>query len=286
MLIIFDTPLVTTARSIKLLLQRLRADSLISLGQSFYHSLLLRDTGSNFIRKRLNDEVYKFVPALALSADTYEPHLLSWLKEWLQAGDTFWDIGANVGFTSLPAARIVGASGRVVAVEPSPSNLNWLKRHIELNQCKNIVTVVEAAVCEQNGGSVTFSLLHDGRSPSNSLMFSSSVNGQSPEVSRQISVPAISLDGLLAEQQRAPKLVKIDVEGAELMVLKGATQLLSSDTAPILLLAVHPFWQSTPEDSQEIVNLLKGAGYRILNRHGSSVDALEFDEYLCLPPNS
>ncbi|MEW5856160.1 MAG: FkbM family methyltransferase [Cyanobacteriota bacterium] len=282
----FDTPLVTTARSIKSILTSLKADALISLGQSLYHSLLLRDSGSNFIRKRLNDEVYKFVPALALSADTYEPHLLSWLKEWLQPGDTFWDIGANVGFTSLPAARIVGASGRVVAVEPSPSNLDWLKRHIELNQYKNIVTVVEAAVCEHNGGSITFSLLNDGRSPSNSLMFSSSVNGESPEISRQISVPAINLDGLLAEQKRVPKLVKIDVEGAELMVLKGATELLSSDTAPILLLAVHPFWQSTPEDSQEIVNLLKGAGYRILNRHGSSVDALEFDEYLCLPPNS
>jgi FkbM family methyltransferase len=281
-----DAPLVTIARSTKSFLTILRADSLISLGRSVYYSVFLKDTGHNFIRKRLNGEVYKFVPALALSADTYEPHVLSWLREWLQPGDTFWDIGANFGFTALPAARIVGTSGRVIAVEPSPSNLTWLKRHIALNQCDNIVTVVEAAICEQNSGSVTFSLLNDGRSASNSLMFSSTVNGESPEVTRQISVPAKSLDGLLAEQGRAPKLVKIDVEGAELIVIKGATQLLSSDKAPILLLAVHPFWQATPEDCQEIVNILKGAGYRILNRHGSSVEALEYDEYLCLPPNS
>ncbi len=281
-----DAPLVTIARSTKSFLTTLRADSLISLGRSVYYSVFLKDTGHNFIRKRLNGEVYKFVPALALFADTYEPHVLSWLREWLQPGDTFWDIGANFGFTALPAARIVGTSGQVIAVEPSPSNLTWLKRHIALNQCDNIVTVVEAAICEQNSGSVTFSLLNDGRSASNSLMFSSTVNGESPEVTRQISVPAKSLDGLLAEQGRSPKLVKIDVEGAELMVLKGATQLLSSDKAPILLLAVHPFWQATPEDCQEIVSILKGAGYRILNRHGSSVEALEFDEYLCLPPNS
>jgi FkbM family methyltransferase len=285
MITMFNTPIVTTARSIKSFLQRLEANDLISLGQSLYHSVLLRDSGKNFIRKRLNGEVYKFVPNLAVSADTYEPHIVAWLKKWLKAGDTFWDIGANWGWISLPAARIVSTSGRVIAVEPSPSNAAWLKRHTVLNQCESIVNVLEAAVCEQQGGSVNFSLLNDGRSPSNSLMFSSSVNGESPEVSQQISVPAISLDGLLAEQGRSPKLVKIDVEGAELKVLKGATKLLSSDTAPILVLAVHPFWQATPEDCQEIVNLLKGAGYRILNRNGSSVEALEYDEYLCLPHN-
>jgi FkbM family methyltransferase len=282
----FDTPIVTTARSIKSLLKRLQADWLIALGQSFYHSVFLRDTGKNFIRKRLNGEIYKFVPSLALSTDTYEPHIVAWLKEWLKPGDIFWDIGANWGWISLPAARIVGSSGRVIAVEPSPSNADWLKRHIALNQCEKIVTVLEAAVCDKNGDSVTFNLLNDGCSPSNSLMFSSSVNGESPDISQQISVPAITLDSLLAEQGRAPKLVKIDVEGAELKVLKGATKLLSTDAAPILLLAVHPFWQATPEDCQEMVNLLKGAGYRILNRHASSVEALEYDEYLCLPPNS
>lgn len=281
----FDAPLITIARSTKSFLTCLGADSLISMGRTFYHSVLLRDTGHNFIRKRLNGEVYKFVPDLAMSADTYEPHIVDWLKKWLKSGDTFWDVGANWGWISLPAARIVGESGRVIAIEPSPSNLAWLKRHLALNQCNTIVTVLEAAVCEQNGGSVTFSLLNEGRSPSNSLMFSNSVNGESPEVSRQISVPAISLDGLLAEQGQAPNLVKIDVEGAELKVLKGATQLLNSKTAPILVLAVHPFWQATPEDCQEIVNLLKGAGYQILNRQGSRVEALEYDEYLCLPPN-
>lgn len=279
----FDAPLITLARSTKSLLQTLKADSLVSLSRTFYHSVLLRDTGKNFIRKRLNGEVYKFVPALATSADSYETHIVDWLKQCLKAGDTFWDIGANWGWISLPAARIVGSSGRVIAIEPSPSNLAWLKRHIALNECETIVRVIEAAVCEQNGGVVNFSLLEDGRSPSNSLMFSNSVNGEAPKVSREISVPAITLDSLLAEQKRVPQLVKIDVEGAELKVLKGATQLLKSETAPILLLAVHPFWQATPEDCQEIVKILKEAGYQILNRQGASVEALEYDEYLCLP---
>ena len=280
----FDTPLVTTARSIKAFLERLGADNLIEIGRKFYYSLFLKDTGNNFIRKLVNGEIYKLVPNLALSADTYEPHLIAWLKEYLKPGDTFWDIGANWGFISLPAARIVGPSGQVVAVEPSPANLAWLKRHIILNQCENIVSVMEVAVCEQNGGLVSLSLLNDGNSPSNSLMFTDSVNGVSPQVSQQVNVPAISLDSLLAEQGRSPKLVKIDVEGAELKVLKGATQLLYSQAAPIIILAVHPFWLATPEDSQEIVSILKNANYQILNRCGSRVETLEFDEYLCLPP--
>jgi FkbM family methyltransferase len=280
-----DTPIVTTARSVKAFLQKLGANKLILLSQSYYHSVFLKDNGKNFIRKRLNDEVYKFVPSLAVADDTYEPHLLSWLREWLRPGDIFWDIGANLGFTSLPAARIIGANGKIIAVEPSPVNLSVLKRHIALNECENIVTIIEAAVCDQDGGSVTFGLVDDGLSPCNSLMFSGSVNGNAPKVSQEVTVPAISLDGLLVTQGLAPRLVKIDVEGAELKVLQGATKLFSSNFAPVLMLAVHPFWLEAPEDCQEIVNLLKGWGYRILNRAGASVEILDYDEYLCLPPS-
>jgi len=281
-----NTPIVTTARSIKALLQSIGATGLISLGQSFYHSVWLKDSGTNYVRKRMNGEIYKFVPALALASDTYEPHLVQWLKNHLHPGDTFWDIGANFGFTSLPAARLIGSKGQVIAVEPSPANLAWLERHITLNQCGDIVTVLKAAICEQEGGTISLSLLNDGHSPSNSLMFSAAVNEAYPEVSQEIAVPAISLDGLMSKQKRMPTLVKIDVEGAELRVLQGATRLLSHQAAPKILLAVHPFWQSTPEDCQEIVQILKQAGYEIFNQDGASVETLEFDEYLCLPAKS
>jgi FkbM family methyltransferase len=278
-----DTPLVTTARSIKVLLQSFGANRLIALGQSFYHSIWLKDSGTNYVRKRMNGEIYKFVPALALASDTYEPHVMQWLKQSLHPGDTFWDVGANFGFTALPAAKIVGSGGQVIAVEPSPANLAWLKRHIALNDCTDIVTVLESAVCEQQGGTVTLSLLDSGQSPSNSLMFSGGTNAAQPKVSQQVSVPAISLDGLLADQRRVPQLVKIDVEGAELRVLQGATQLLKHESSPILLLAVHPFWQAASDDCHKIVELLKNAGYRIVDQRGSVVETLEFDEYLCIP---
>jgi FkbM family methyltransferase len=275
--------LVTTARSIKKTLQQIGADKLVSIGQEFYHSVLLKDTGNNYIRKTLNGDVYRMVPSLAVFTDVYELHVAKWLKENLQAGDTYWDVGANYGMTVLQAARIVKESGEVLAIEPSPANLEILKRNIHLNGYDGIIKPIDAAVCDLDGGTITFSLIDDGLSPCNSLMFSNVTNSETPQVSQEISVPTISLDGLMSKNKRLPKLVKIDVEGAELKVLKGAIQLLSSKSAPMLILAIHPFWLETPEDCQEIFSLLKGWGYQIIDREGASVESLEYDEYLCLP---
>jgi FkbM family methyltransferase len=278
-----DTPLVTFARSTKAILKRLNADTLIIQGQKFYHAVLLKDTGSNFVKKKLNGEIYKLVPDLALSADIYEPHMIDWLNKYLKPKGVFWDVGANWGFISLAAAKIVGSGGKIVAIEPSLSNLTWLKRHVEMNSCAQLITVLEAAVCEQDGGSITFSLLEDGRSPSNSLMFSNSVNSGKPEISQEVSVPAISLDGLLQREKKLPDIVKIDVEGAELRVLQGATQLLNSQNKPIIILAVHPFWLANQDDDRKITQLLQCAGYSIFDRNGDKVEKVGFDEYLCLP---
>jgi FkbM family methyltransferase len=275
--------LVTTARSIKKTLQQIGADKLVSIGQEFYHSVLLKDTGNNYIRKTLNGDVYRMVPSLAVFTDVYELHVAKWLKENLQAGDTYWDVGANYGMTVLQAARIVKENGEVLAIEPSPANLEILKRNIHLNGYDSVIQPIDAAVCDRDGGTITFSLIDNGLSPCNSLMFSNATNSEIPQVSQEISVPTISLDGLMSKNKRLPKLVKIDVEGAELKVLKGAIQLLSSQSAPMLILAIHPFWLETPEDCQEILSLLKGWGYQIYNREGASVENLEYDEYLCLP---
>jgi FkbM family methyltransferase len=278
-----DTPLVTFARLTKSILEKVKADKLIVEGQKFYRTVLLKDTGSNFVRKTLNGYTYKLVPDLALSADTYEPHMIAWLTKYLKPQGVFWDVGANWGFIALAAARIVGQDGNIIAIEPSLSNLDWLKRHVEINSCAEPITVLESAVCERDGGHITFSLLEDGRSPSNSLMFSNNVNSDKPKISQEVTVPAISLDGLMEREQRLPDIVKIDVEGAELRVLQGATQLLNSQNKPIVILAVHPFWLASQDDDREIMKILQCGGYKIFDRNGNKVEKLEFDEYLCLP---
>jgi FkbM family methyltransferase len=283
-----DFTLVDFARSLKKIIQQLGLSKIVPVAQNFYHSVFLKDDGTNFVYKRLNGEVYKMVPRLALSADTYEIWVSQWLKQYLQPGDTYWDVGANYGLTVLQVAPILGQNGKILAIEPSQANLEVLHRNIHLNNHENITEILEAAVCDSHGGTIKFSLLNEGDSPSNSLMFSEinqslDPNVDIPEVSQEISVPSVSLDGLISEGRTSPKLVKIDVEGAELKVLEGASQLLSSEHKPILILAVHPFWQATPDDCKNIVKILQDTGYQIANSKGTQVNELEYDEYLCIP---
>jgi FkbM family methyltransferase len=281
-----DTPLVTFARSMKAVLQRMGAHSLISPLQSYYHSVILKDSPGKFIRQRINGEVYRLGPSFSTFSPTYEPHLLAWLQDWLKPDDVFWDVGANFGFTAMPAARIVGESGHVIAIEPSEGNLQHLRRHISLNNLDGIITVMKGAVSETHGGTIKLSLLNNGVSPSNSLMFSGKTNEAAPKVSQEVDVASISLDGLLAQKNNFPTMVKIDVEGAELQVLKGASTLINSESAPIILLAVHPFWQATPDDCGKLVEILKKAGYRILDPLGKEQSKLEYNEYICMPPSA
>jgi FkbM family methyltransferase len=283
--------LVDFARFFKRSLQKLGLNQFIPTAQNFYNSVLLKDNGTNFVYKRLNGEVYKMVPRLAKAEDTYEIWVTQWLRQYLQPGDTYWDVGANYGLTILQAAPILGQNGKILAMEPSQANLEVLYRNIQLNDHQDITEVLEAAVCDSHGGTITLSLLNEGDSPSNSLMFSEidkplDPNIGIPKVSQEVSVPAISLDGLINEGRTPPSLIKIDVEGAELKVLEGATQLLDSEIKPTLILAVHPFWQETSDDCQTIVKILQNKGYQILNRQGLQVNELEYDEYLCVFPES
>jgi FkbM family methyltransferase len=136
----------------------------------------------------------------------------------------FFDVGAHVGFYSLMASRRVGRAGRVVAFEPNPRNIAYLRRHVTLNAAPNI-EIVEAAVSSRSGW-VGF------EAPGDSSM------GQVRDDTDPW-VPSVSLDAWSAEHAVFPAVVKIDVEGHELPVLQGATELLSH-TRPTIVLSVGP----------------------------------------------
>lgn len=139
-------------------------------------------------------------------------------------GDIVFDIGAHVGFYTLLSSKLVGKQGRVFSFEPLPRNLLYLKRHVEMNKCRN-VTIIEVAVSDKDG----------------ILQFN---NGNNSSVGRIVSngdmkVKVISLDKQIEKNNfPTPNIIKIDVEGEELKVLRGAQKLLR-DNHPILLLATH-----------------------------------------------
>lgn len=172
---------------------------------------------------------------------TYELKKQELFKDKIKPGNVVYDIGAHSGFYSLLAAELVGENGRVFSFEPNPQNIFYLRKNISLNGYKNI-EVFETAVSEKPG----ISSFDAGE---NSFYSKLSHNGA-------LKVKTIALDDFKNEGKiSAPDVVKIDVEGAELLVLKGMAKILK-EFRPLLFLSTH---------SREIyslcLNFLKPLGY-------------------------
>lgn len=155
------------------------------------------------------------------------------LNKYLCQGDTFIDIGANFGLHTLYAAKLVGIKGNVFAFEPVASNLNLLQRHIALNAVEHQVKVVPKAVSNSSEPFLNFYLPTDEVAVTASL--SPAVNN-----GKNVQVANVRLDDFWQNIDLPIQLIKIDVEGAELEVLRGAENLLKK-WKPNLLIEVHGF---------------------------------------------
>jgi FkbM family methyltransferase len=173
-----------------------------------------------------------FASAALLEGHFEEPER-AFVARYLKLGMTVLDIGAHKGLYSLISAFKVGNYGRVFAFEPSPRERKRLKQHIRLNRCGN-VCVLDFALGESEGDADLF-VIQGTETGCNSL--------RRPDVAQPfeaIRVPVRTLDAVLCEQGiSGVDFVKLDVEGAELSVLKGAAQLLKSAHRPLVLCEVQ-----------------------------------------------
>ncbi|HTZ87178.1 MAG TPA: FkbM family methyltransferase [Solirubrobacteraceae bacterium] len=165
-----------------------------------------------------------------------EPEVQEALAALIEPGQTVYDVGANIGFFTMLCSRLVGPQGRVYAFEPIPQNLATLRHNVALNDLAN-VTIVEQALSSSTGTAEMFispwSAFH-----SLNVEGASKQDNHGPEAG-QITVQTVTLDEFLkGEGVRAPDLLKIDVEGAELIVLEGAGETLRS-RKPLLLCELH-----------------------------------------------
>jgi len=135
----------------------------------------------------------------------------------------FWDVGANVGFYSLLASKLVG-SGKVFAFEPAPRNLSYLRKHLAINRTKN-VEILATAVSDRIG-TASFEIEETG--------FMGHLSGEG-----SITVQTTTLDSLVEEGKvLPPNYMKMDIEGAELLALRGASHTFQR-FRPVLFLATH-----------------------------------------------
>lgn len=179
----------------------------------------------------------------------YETQKTKEILDLLKNGDVFLDIGAQAGYHTLLASRVVGSAGAVYAFEPLPRNLEYLRQHLQLNAASN-VNVIAAAVSDRDG-EVAFD-------PGPSYVAGHIAEGGS------LRVECVSLDSMYrAGRLPAPRVIKIDVEGAELRVLEGARNVIQQ-TRPVILLDTHDFLGGESSGiHQKCCDLLKRAGYRL-----------------------
>jgi len=172
-----------------------------------------------------------------------------------------YDIGANVGFYTLLASMRVGCTGCVYAFEPLPRNLEYLRRHIGLNQIGNC-EIIDAAVDHFDGCS-----LFDSSRPAS--MGRLSEKGQTR-------VRTVTLDSLVSRGEiLPPHAMKIDVEGAEARVFEGSVETIRKHR-PLIFLATHG-----PEVRKKCLEFLEGEQYRVepLTQETISTD----EEFLARP---
>jgi FkbM family methyltransferase len=182
----------------------------------------------------------------------YEKPLIEWLGRTLTDADVFWDVGTNVGAVTLVASR---RCRQVVSFEPDPRSLTTLRGHIAANHLSN-VEVVPSALGERTETMV----LHQA-DPRNTGR-TSLLRDRGPLAST-VEVAVTSADEFLAAHANlAPTVMKIDVEGAEHLVLRGAESLLRAGGLRAIVFEDQGDADRRPT-SREVVERLTAAGYRI-----------------------
>lgn len=179
-----------------------------------------------------------------------DPALLRIASTYVKPGMSVWDVGANVGLFSFAAAALAGPKGSVLAFEPDRWLLRLLERSTKVNGCRADVELLSAAVSNADG-LATFYIARRSRSTNFMQGFGTSQTGGTRG---SVLVPTISLDTVLNHRQ-PPDFVKIDVEGAEALVLQGAGRVL--DRRPLV------FCEVAGENSEEVAFMFKRFGYRL-----------------------
>jgi FkbM family methyltransferase len=209
-----------------------------------------------------------------------EPHIFRWIDESLRPGDTFFDVGAHHGWMSLVACRCVGAKGRVVAFEPSPPLLHLLQYNKQVNRFHQM-EIVPKAVADSHGCVESFFLENDGFSSLNSMIdHREELTAGPAERKATIQVETTTLDEFCKMTNLQPKAVKIDVEGAELRVLRGG-QCLLKERRTTFIVAVHPTWLPEGQSATQIFDLFHFHGYRVAEQ--KVWEGGDFGDYLFVP---
>lgn len=198
----------------------------------------------------------------------YSPDESRLLESILTQGDVFVDIGAHAGYFSILASSLVGEKGAVLAFEPAPAMQELFRENVALNEQSNILLFPYAA-SDKSGEAVFFvSMTHAG---------SSSLRSPDTNATVEIKVRTVLVDQCLGpDVKERVKLVKVDVEGAELLALEGMRDLLSRDNGPDVMCEVTDrFLQNFGGSEHLLLRWMRERGYHAFRIEGSELEPIQ-----------
>ncbi len=214
----------------------------------------------------------------------YEPEVSYFFTNVLQPGDTVVDIGAHIGYFSLLAARTVGPAGRVYAFEPEPTNYRRLRDHLVQNGLEQVQSFNVALGAVPGEAQMFFNADNDGGHALWDVAQHQLCERTRRERGR-IAVQMVVLDHVLAglEPARAPRLIKIDAEGMEYEILKGALRTVLGYGVPFVICEVNRFaLEQMGASETKLRQFMRLIGYRVslLKPDGSGLQELGDEEYV------
>jgi FkbM family methyltransferase len=184
---------------------------------------------------------------------TYEPELAEAVRAFRYPGMTVYDVGANIGYVSLLLERAARPNGRVFAFEALPANVERIRHNVALNGLESRITLVPAAVADKSGELTFFVHASVGMGK-----VAGSAGRRDEAYQAEIRVPAISLDEFVYRDGNPPRgMVKMDIEGGEVLALPGMKRILA-EHHPVMLLELHG-----PESEKAAWEALTAAGYTL-----------------------
>jgi len=205
---------------------------------------------------------------------TYESDLQASIAKLVEPGWVAYDVGANIGFVSLLLAQKIGETGQIFTFEALPDNIERLRTHVEINGLASRVSVISGAVTDASKP-VRFLI-----GPSGAMGKAEGSAGRDDGDRESLEVPGICLDDFIyRDGNPPPQVIKMDIEGGEVLALKGMSRLLT-EAPPLILLELHG-----PEAARVAWETLRAAGYQICRMQRGyppvpSLDDLDWKAYL------
>jgi FkbM family methyltransferase len=211
------------------------------------------------IRFQVQDYEIFFNPTGLSSLYWYKPTVGSkdyeFISSFLKEGDTYIDIGANIGTTLIPAAKCIGKSGKAIAFEPHPKTYSYLRENVDLNKLGDVK--INNCAVGNSDGYIYFT-----------NKFTDEINQVSSTSENSIKVPIVSLDNYLMEISNI-SLLKLDVEGYEKYVLEAAKETL--EKVNCIYFEVCPEnYEGFGYQASDVLTLLEKSGFILFKRNNDA----------------